>query len=53
MLGNGREISSSSRNEVEGSDFLKRLSVHCENGAIKITSRRARCVGMSGPFVIC
>lgn len=52
MLGKGREISSSSRNEVEGSDLLKRLSVRCGNGAIKITTRRARYAGMSGPFLL-
>lgn len=34
-----REISSGSRNEVQGSDFLKRLSVGCENEAIKITTQ--------------
>lgn len=33
------EISSRSWNEVQGSDFLKRLSVGCENEAIKITTK--------------
>lgn len=30
------EISSGSWNEVQGSDFLRRLSVGCENEAIKV-----------------
>lgn len=34
-----REISSRSWNEVQGSDFLKRLSVGCEDEAIKITTK--------------
>lgn len=33
------EISSRSWNEVQGSDFLRRLSVGCENEAIKIRAQ--------------
>lgn len=33
------EISSRSWNEIQGSDFLKRLSLGCENEAIKATTK--------------
>lgn len=33
------EISSRSWNEVQGSDFLRRLSVGCENEVIKIRTQ--------------